>query len=49
MNINLKSVLRRFGHGGPYNPLWYRTNLVPRSFPNDKEIEETFLAFNKIP
>jgi hypothetical protein len=49
MNHILKSVLRNFGHGGPYNPLRYKTNLAPRSYPNDKEIEDLFLAYNKIP
>ena len=49
MNPNLKSVLRKFGHGGPYNPLRYKTNLVPRSYPKDKEIEEAYMAHHQIP
>lgn len=37
---NLNKVIKRgFGHGGPYNPLRYKTNYAPRNYPEDKEIE----------
>jgi hypothetical protein len=49
MNPSSKSVLRFFGHGGPFNPLRYKTNLVPRTYPKEKEIEEAYLANHQIP
>jgi hypothetical protein len=42
-------LIRRFSFSGPYNPHRYRSHLVPRAYPTDKEIEEHFIAANSIP
>ncbi len=49
MNHIFKSVLMKFGHGGPFNPHRYKTNLVPRNYMTDKEVEDVYVAFHQIP
>ena len=43
------SVKRLFGFSGPYNPLRFKDQLVPRKFPEDKEIEEHLVSTFSMP
>lgn len=42
-------LARRFSFSGPYNPMRYRSHLVPRTLPTDQEIADQFLAQYTIP
>lgn len=44
-----RKLARNFSFSGPYNPNRYRTHLVPRTYPTDKEIEQQFIIQNSIP